>query len=122
MKNGLLNFLGVTGHCSAFISLRLTSLLSVSKYKEAELAGILIGKSDNTIIEWQEEFYENNDAVIDHKHGRYRHSGVLWNCESLSEKVAQHIQEKASVKGATNLTCLCFSVNGLMNNYYPMQY
>ena len=83
-------------------------MLSVFKYKAAKLAGILVGKSDNTIIEWQEKFYENDGVVIDHEQGRYQRSGVLWNCESLSQKAAQHIREKASVKGASNLTCLSF--------------
>ena len=32
----------------------------------------------------------------------------MWNCESLSQKAAQHIREKASVKGASNLTSLSF--------------
>ena len=91
-----------------FLSFQLTSLLSISKYRAAELAGILVGKSDNTIIEWQEKFYENDGVVIDHEQGRYQRSGVLWNCESLSQKAAQHIREKASVKGASNLTCLSF--------------
>ena len=52
--------------------------------------------------------YENDGVVIDHEQGRYQCSGVLRNCESLSQKAAQHICEKASVKGANNLTCLSF--------------
>ena len=84
-------------------------MLSISKYRAAELAGILVGKSDNTIIEWQGKFYENDGVVIDHEQvPHYQRSGVLWNCESLSQKAAQHIREKASVKGASNLTCLSF--------------
>ena len=49
-------------------------MLSVSKYKAAELVGILVEKLDNTVIEWQEKFYENDSAVIDHKQGR-----LFWN-------------------------------------------
>ena len=36
---------------SLFLSFQLTSLLNVSKYRAAELAGILVGKSNNAIIE-----------------------------------------------------------------------
>ena len=49
-------------------------MLSVSKYKAAEIVGILVEKLDNTVIEWQEKFYENDSAVIDHKQGR-----LFWN-------------------------------------------
>ena len=98
-----------------FLSFQLPSLLSVSKYRAAELAGILIGKSINAIISWQETFFENDGAVIDHKQGHYQRSGVLWNCESLSRKATQHIRVNASVKGTGNLT-------SISKNYYPMKY
>ena len=52
------------------------------------------------------KFDENDGVVIDHEQGCYQSSEVLWNCESLSHKVTQHIQEKTSTKGASNLTCL----------------
>ena len=54
VKNSSLNFLGSTGHRTAFLSFQLTSLLSVSKYIAAELEGILVEKSDNAKIKWQE--------------------------------------------------------------------
>ena len=68
----------------------------------------MVRKSNNAIIEWQEKFYENDDAVTDYEQGHYWHLGVLWNCESLSQKAAQHTRVKASVKDASNLTCLSF--------------
>ena len=37
------------------------------------------------------KFDENDSAVIDHEQDRYQHSEVLWKCESLSQKAAQHI-------------------------------
>ena len=69
-----------------FLSFQLTTLLCVSKYRAAELAGILVGKSTNAIIEWQESFFNNDGTVIDHGQGCYQRCGVLWNCESLSQK------------------------------------
>ena len=37
------------------------------------------------------KFDKNDSAIIDYEHGHYQHSEVLWNCESLSQKAAQHI-------------------------------
>ncbi len=91
-----------------FLSFQLLSLLNVSKYRAAELAGILVGKSVNAIITWQDAFFENGGTVVDHKQGHYQRSGVLWNCESLSRKATQHIRENASVKGSSNLTSHSF--------------
>ena len=91
-----------------FLSFQLPSLLQVSKYRAAELTSILVGKSTNAIIAWQDAFFENDGTVIDHKQGHYQRSGVLWNCESLSRKAAQHIRGNAAVKGTSNLTSLSF--------------
>ena len=95
------------------MAFQLTTLLSITKYRAAELAGILVGKSTNAIIEWQDSFFENDGIITDHEQGHYQRSGVLWNSEDLSKKATQHIREKASVKGASNLTSLsfCQSVN-----------
>ena len=91
-----------------FLAFQLTTLLSITKYRAAELAGILVGKSTNAIIEWQDSFFENDGIITDHEQGHYQRSGVLWNSEDLSKKATQHIREKASVKGASNLTSLSF--------------
>ena len=57
-----------------YLAFQLTSLLSVSKYKAAELVGILVEKLDNTTIDCQEKFYENDSAIIDHEQGH-----LFWN-------------------------------------------
>ena len=90
------------------LSFQLQTLLSVSKYKAAELDRLLVWKSVNVIITWQDAFFENSGSVIDHKQGHYQRTGVLWNSESLSRIATQHIRENTSVKGISNLTSLTF--------------
>ena len=70
--------------------------------KAAEIAGMMIGKSEETIREWRSYFIENGE-IPKCKQGKYQQSGVLRTSEELNN-VADYIRSNANVKGKPNLT------------------
>lgn len=91
-----------------FLVFQLQSILKKKRTEAAELAGMMIGKSTNTMLTWIQSFFENEGTIKDHRQGHYQRSGVLWRCESLSSKAAKYIRENAADKGRSNLTCFSF--------------
>ena len=85
--------------------------------KVAEIAGIMVKRSDRTAREWRKQFLEEGE-VPESKQGKYQKSGVPWSDESLNKKAKQYIRENACVKGKPNLTVgqFCEWVN---NNLLP---
>ena len=75
--------------------------------KVAEIAGIMVGRSDRTVREWRKQCLEEG-KVPESKQGKYQRSGVLWSDESLNKKAKQYIRENACVKGKPNLTVIQF--------------
>ena len=90
-----------------FLTFQLSNLLQKKETEAAELAGIMIGKSDRTIREWKAKFLETGE-IPESKQGHYRRTGVLWNNEDLNKKATQYIRSNASVKGQPNLTVAKF--------------
>ena len=86
-----------------FLCLQLTTLLGKGETEAAELAGIMIGKSDKTIREWRSDFFETGE-VPRSKQGQYQRTGVLWKNEDLNKKASRYIRDNAAVKGKPNLT------------------
>ena len=67
-------------------------MLGKGETEAAELAGMMIGKSDKTICKWRSNFFESE--VPHSKQGQYQGTCVLWKNEDLNKKA-----ENAAVKG-----------------------
>ena len=87
----------------------LVNLMNITATKASEYTGIMIGKSDRTVRQWQAEFRENG-SIPDSKQGRYQRTGILWSCEDLNRKATKYVRENANVKGRPNLTTHSFCV------------
>ena len=59
-----------------FISFQLTKVLQKGETDAAELAGMIIGKSEQTIRKWRAHFLETNDLPKSNL-GHYQRTGVL---------------------------------------------
>lgn len=91
-----------------FLYFHLTTLLKKGETEAAELSGMMIGKSEKTIREWRNHFFENDGEIPSSKQGQYQRSGVLWSNEQLNKKSAAYIRDNAYVKGKPNLTSAQF--------------
>ena len=87
-----------------FLSFQLVRQLNLGETQAAELAGLMIDKSDRTLREWRSQFFENGGEIPEGKQGKYQRSGVLWSNEDLNRKATRYIRENANVKGQPNLT------------------
>ena len=87
-----------------FLYFQLVSVLGKSKTEAAELAGMMVGKSEQTIRQWKGSFLANNGSVSESNQGGYQRSGVIWKSEELNEKATRYIRQNAAVKGKPNLT------------------
>ena len=67
-----------------FICFQLTKQFELGETKAAELAGMMIGKSDRAIREWIAHFNENGE-IPESKQGKCQRSGVLWVNEDLNK-------------------------------------
>lgn len=96
-----------------FLYFQLTKHLEVGATKAAELAGMMIGKSDKTVREWRKQFFENEGVIPESQQGKYQRSGVMWCSEELNEKATRYIRDNANVKGQPNIiiTKFCQWVN-----------
>ena len=74
----------------------------------AELAGMMVGRSERTIHDWQSRFIANDFILPDSKQGQYQRSGVLWKDEELNRKASEYIRANTVVKGRPNLTIASF--------------
>lgn len=63
-----------------FISFQLTTVLQKGETDAAELAGMMVGKSQKSIRKWRAHFLETNDPSKTNL-GHYQRSGILWSCE-----------------------------------------
>jgi len=93
-----------------FLQYHLCKTVGKGNTEASELAGLMIGKSEKTIREWRDEFYNNDCKIPNSEQGQYRRSGVLWNNEMLSEKVCNYVRKNAAVKGRPNIK-LCEWIN-----------
>lgn len=87
-----------------FLYFQLTTLLDKGETDAAELAGMMVGKSDKTVREWRDHFFENDGEIPGSKQGHYQRSGVVWQNEELNKKATRFIRSNAHVKGKPNLT------------------
>ena len=87
-----------------FLCFQLAKHLALGETKAAELAGVMIGKSDKTIRKWRKEFFENNGMITETQQGRYERSGIVSSNEELNKKATVFIHENTNVKGKPNLT------------------
>ena len=71
--------------------------------KAAELAGMMVGKSDRTVRDWRAHFMETGE-IPESKQGKYIRTGVLWTSEELNKKASDYIRDNANVKGKPKLT------------------
>lgn len=78
--------------------------LSIGDTKAVELAGIMIGKSMMTIVNWRTYFLDNNCEIPESRAGKYERQGVVWNNEHLNKKATKCIRNNNTVKGKPNLT------------------
>ena len=74
-----------------FMTFQLQSHLGMGKTEPAELAGIMVGRSERTIREWVAKFNDSGGGVPESRQGHYQRSGVLWSNEDLSRKAARFI-------------------------------
>ena len=82
-----------------FLCFQLTQQLNLGDTKAAELAAMMIGRSDKAVHEWRSQFFENNGEIPESKQGKYQRSGILWPNEDLNKKATRFIRENANVKG-----------------------
>ena len=64
----------------------------------------MTGKSNKTIREWKDKFFESGGDIPESKRGAYQRSGVLWTNVTLNKKASRYICENATMKGVANLT------------------
>lgn len=91
-----------------FLCFQLTKHLDVGATKAAELAGLMVGKSDKTVRDWRKHFLENDGQIPDNQQGKYQRSGVLWTSELLNRKATKFVRENSNKKGQPNLTIAGF--------------
>ena len=97
-----------------FLCFQLSKHFDIGETKAAEVAGMMINKSDRTVHDWRTHFYTSNGEIPDSTQGQYQRSGILWACENLNKKATRFIRENANVKGKPNLTIHQFC--GWVNN------
>jgi hypothetical protein len=54
-----------------FLYFQLVSVLGKSKTEAAELAGMMVGKSEQTIRQWNDSFLSNNGKILESNQGVY---------------------------------------------------
>ena len=81
-----------------FLSFQLVKHLNVGETKAAELAGLMIGRSNRTI----------KGQIPECKQGQYQHSGVVWKNEELNKKATIYVWNNNIVKERANLTISSF--------------
>ena len=86
-----------------FLCFQFTKHLDTADTKAAEIAGMIIGRSDKTVREYRKQFLEDGE-ILESKQGKYQRSGVMWSSEELNKKAARYIRENANVKGQPTLT------------------
>lgn len=92
-----------------FLSFQLSKHFDLGETKSAELAVVMVGRSDRTIREWRTHFYNNDGEIPDCKQGKYQRTGVLWSSEDLNKKARKFVRNNSNVKGRANLTVGSFS-------------
>ena len=61
-----------------FLCFQLTKHFEVGETRAAEIAGMMIGRSEKSIREWRSQFFENDGELPESKQGRYHRTGVVW--------------------------------------------
>lgn len=82
-----------------FLAFQLRKQLDKGETEAAELAGLMIGKSDRTVRQWIKDFVENDYQVPDSQQGHYQRTGVLWHDEELNKKATEYVRSHNVVKG-----------------------
>ena len=95
-------------------------LTNMGETKAAEVAGIMIGKSERTIREWRSYFIENGE-IPECKQGKYQRTGVLWTSEELNKIAGDYIRSNSNVKGRPNLTVSQFCL-GSTTIFFQMKH
>ena len=91
-----------------FLVHNLKTHMGKGETEAAELAGMMAGRSERTIHDWESRFVANGFILPDSKQGQYQRSGVLWKDEELNRKATEHIRSNNVVKGRPNLTVAGF--------------
>lgn len=90
-----------------FVSFHLQNLLNFTQSNAADYTGIMVGKSERTVRQWQSDFLEAGE-IPDNRQGHYERTGVLWSSEKLNKEASAYVREHANVKGDANLTSITF--------------
>ncbi len=90
-----------------FLTFQLEKHFQLGSTKAAELAGMMINRSDRSVRAWKTKFLETGE-LPDCKQGKYQRSGVLWSDESFNKKVTKYVRNNNNVKGKPNLTIYSF--------------
>ena len=61
-----------------FLCVQLSKHFDLGETKAAELAGMIVGRSDKTVREWRKYFLEEGE-FRENEQGKYQRSGVLWS-------------------------------------------
>ena len=73
-----------------FLCFQLSKHFDLGETRAAEVAGMMVGRSDKTVREWRKQFFEEGE-VPESKQGKYQRSGVLWSDEGLNKKAVKYI-------------------------------
>lgn len=87
-----------------FLCFQLTKHLKCGATEAAELAGVMVGRSDRTVRDWRSHFFDNDGSIPESAKGRYERSGIVWQNEALNKKAKKFIRNNSNVKGRPNLT------------------
>ena len=71
------------------VCLGLFKQLNMRETKAADLAALMINRSDKTVHEWRAHFSENSGDIAESKQGKYHRSGILWTSEDLNKKATR---------------------------------
>ena len=80
----------------------LPQFFNLSSYQSAEMAAIMIGKSNRTVRQWRSDIVANDGDLPETKQGKYQMTGVLWQNEDLNKQATEYVRLNACVKGVPN--------------------
>lgn len=86
-----------------FLSYHLRAMFNFTVTNAAEYAGLMVGRSEQTVRKWRKDFLANGE-IPECKQGKYQRSGVLWGSEDLNRK-ARLYARKCSSKGTAQYHC-----------------
>ena len=74
-----------------FLCFQLTKHLDLWDTKAAEIAGMMLGRSDKTVREWHKQFLEDGEIPVS-KQGKYQQSGLVKSWTRKQQGTSERMQ------------------------------